>query len=265
MRCSDLNDLQCEVVDGTILKPEVSIVVPTYREAENLEELLVRISAALSSAGLPWEVIVVDDDSPDDTSAICGRLAETYPLRLIVRRNERGLSSAVIHGLEIAQGVALVVMDADLSHPPEQIPALVNSLKTSKFAIGSRYISGGATEDRWSLARRLLSRSATLLARPLTSVSDPMSGFFSLSRETYRDVADRLTPVGYKIGLELIVKLNCRDVNEVPIFFEDRKRGVSKLTFREQLRYLRHLTRLYGYRLRQTFFRTGRWQPKSQQ
>jgi len=263
MRCSDSNDLQCEVVDGTILKPEVSIVVPTYCEAENLEDLVGRISAALSSETLTWEVIVVDDDSPDDTSAICGRLAETYPLRLVVRRNERGLSSAVIHGLEVAHGVALVVMDADLSHPPEQIPALVNSLKTSKFAIGSRYMGGGATEDRWSLARRLLSRSATWLARPLTSVSDPMSGFFALSRDTYRGVANKLTPVGYKIGLELIVKLNCHDVGEVPIFFEDRKRGVSKLTFREELRYLRHLMQLYGYRLRQALSRAIRWRSES--
>lgn len=232
--------------------PVVSIIVPTYCEADNLPELTMRIFAALREAKLSAEMIVVDDDSPDETLIVCRDLSQRYPLQLIVRKNERGLSSAVIHGLEVAQGRALVVMDADLSHPPEQIPPLVASLEHRQFAIGSRYMSGGETEDRWGAARRWLSRSATWLARPLTSASDPMSGFFALSRESYRNVADKLTPVGYKIGLELMVKLGCRDVGEVPIFFEQRKRGVSKLTLREELRYLRHLTRLYGYRVRQS-------------
>lgn len=239
-------------IDDVATRPDVSIIVPTYCEADNLAELLERIRMAMTSSCLKWETIIVDDDSPDSTSKICSALSKTHSLRLVVRKNARGLSSAVCHGLKIARGTAIVVMDADLSHPPEQIPALVNSLKTNKFAIGSRYVSGGETDYRWGLARRCISRAATWMAWPLTSISDPMSGFFAISRETYRDVADRLTPVGYKIGLELIVKINCCDVAEIPIRFENRKRGVSKLTFREELRYLRHLLRLYNYRLRQS-------------
>jgi dolichol-phosphate mannosyltransferase len=238
--------------------PDVTVIVPTYCEADNLPELTMRVFAALSQGNLLCEMIVVDDDSPDATSSVCRDLSAQYPLQLIIRKDERGLSSAVIHGMNVARGAALIVMDADLSHPPEQIPALMESLKSHQFAIGSRYMNGGETEDRWGLTRRWLSRSATWLARPLTSVSDPMSGFFAISRESYCGVADKLTPVGYKIGLELIVKLGCRAVGEVPIFFEQRKRGASKLTLREELRYLRHLTRLYGYRMRQTFAKKAR-------
>lgn len=238
--------------------PDVSVIVPTYCEADNLPELTMRVFAALGDGRLSAEMIVVDDDSPDATLAVCHDLSERYPLQLIVRKTERGLSSAVIRGLDAARGGTLVVMDADLSHPPEQIPALVEALKNHQFAIGSRYMNGGETEGRWGLARRWLSRSATWLARPLTAVSDPMSGFFAISQETYRSVAGKLTPVGYKIGLEFMVKLGCRVVGEVPIFFEERKRGVSKLTLREELRYLWHLTQLYGYRVRESLARKVR-------
>ncbi|RIK80217.1 MAG: hypothetical protein DCC67_09630 [Planctomycetota bacterium] len=230
--------------------PDVSIVVPTYCEAENLGELVARIDAALSRTGLSFEIVVVDDDSPDGSAEICRKLGGVYPVRLIVRKHQRGFSSAVIAGLNAARGGALVVMDADLSHPPEQIPELVERLARHKLAIASRYLRGGGTDQRWPLRRRWLSRMGALLARPLTSVSDPMSGFFALSRESYRRIASDLTPVGYKVALELIVKLPCRDVGEVPIFFDERRRGCSKLGLRENLQYLRHVMRLFAYRLR---------------
>lgn len=228
----------------------VSIVVPTYREAENLEELVARLREAMCDCAAGYEIIVVDDDSRDGTEEEMQRLAEVgHPVRLITRREERGLSSAVLRGFEEANGATLVCMDADLSHPPEAVPHLVEHLQASgaDFVIGSRYVEGGSTQEGWGLFRWLNSKVATLLARPFTRARDPMAGFFVLPREVFERAA-ALDPVGYKIGLELIVKCNCRDVQEVPIHFANRKRGESKLSFKEQVNYLRHLKRLADHK-----------------
>ena len=229
---------------------DVSIIIPTYKEAENLQVLIPRITEALQGTGLNAEMIVVDDNSPDATVAVCNQLAHEHPLRLIVRTNERGLSSAVIAGMHAAQGEILLVMDADLSHPPEKIPELIQALRDPHvdFVIGSRYVSGGTTTDDWGLFRWLNSKAATLLARPLTTANDPMAGFFAVRTRTFAEHAARLDPIGYKIALELIVKCRCQRVVEVPILFRDRLHGESKLTLREQLNYLRHLKRLYDFR-----------------
>jgi len=233
--------------------PRVSVVVPTYLEARNLPELVARVCGALARAALPAEVLVVDDDSPDDTAAVCAALAREHPVRLEVRRNERGLSSAVLHGLRRASGDVFVVMDGDLSHPPERVPELVAALADPDidFVLGSRYARGGTTDEAWGWFRRLNSRGATLLARPFTRAKDPMSGFFALRRETFQRCA-RLDPVGYKIGLELIVKGGCRRIREVPIHFARRLHGKSKMTLKEQVDYLRHLRRLF-------VFKAGAW------
>jgi dolichol-phosphate mannosyltransferase len=235
----------------SVLPLDVSVIVPTYREAENLPVLVPRITAALGAAGLHGEIVIVDDDSPDDTAACCKELALGYPLRLLVRHSERGLSGAVLHGMCHAAGSVLVVMDADLSHPPETIPALVAAVREGQadFAIGSRYVAGGSTVETWGLWRRLNSRVATVLATPLTRARDPLAGFFAIPRSQFA-MCGPFDPVGFKIGLELIVKCRCRHIREVPITFRDRRRGASKLTIREQLNYLRHLLRLYRYRWR---------------
>lgn len=229
--------------------PRLSIIVPTYREAENLPELTGRISDALKDEPYAFEIIVVDDNSPDDTVRVCEALAKSYPVRLLVRRTERGLSSAVIAGIRLAQGELVVCMDADLSHPPESIPELVAALENplADFVIGSRYVRGGSTEEGWGLFRWMNSKVATLLARPLTSASDPMAGFFGLRRESFL-AATELNPIGYKIGLELLVKCRCQSVVEIPIQFANRLHGKSKLSVREQLNYLLHLRRLYRFR-----------------
>lgn len=229
---------------------DVSIIIPTYQEAENLRVLVPRVADVLDKARLRGEIIVVDDNSPDGTREACEALAAEYPLQLLVRENERGLSSAVIHGMNTARGEILLVMDADLSHPPEKIPELVEALSSegAEFVIGSRYVPRGSTESGRGLFRWLDSRVATLLSRPLTSLSDPMAGFFALRRSLF-EAAPKLDPIGYKIGLELIVKCRCRDVREVPISFGNRLHGESKLSFRERLDYLRHLRRLYEFRL----------------
>ncbi len=230
--------------------PEISIVVPTYREAENLPELFARLSAAMKSDSLNAEIIVVDDNSPDGTVEVCREADRSdLPIRLLVRKNQRGLSSAVVAGLRQARGDYLIVMDADLSHPPERIADLIAGLRDgSDFVIGSRYVAGGSTSADWGFLRLLNSKIATWLARPLTIAQDPMAGFFALSAETYREAATDLEPIGYKIGLELMVKGHCVAVSEKPIHFEDRRQGESKLNLREQLNYLRHLSRLYQYK-----------------
>jgi dolichol-phosphate mannosyltransferase len=192
-------------------------------------------------------LIIVDDDSRDGTDQAVRSLARSW-IRLHVRTSERGLSSAVIAGCRLASAPFVVVMDADLSHPPEAIPAILHELETgADFVVGSRYAPGGSTDAAWTLFRRANSWFATLLARPLTKLSDPMSGFFAMRAADFARARD-LNPVGYKIALELLVKGPFQAVREVPIHFADRKRGQSKLSLREQARYLVHLGRLYRFR-----------------
>lgn len=233
---------------------QLSVIVPTFREAENLAVLIPRLQQVFAEANVAGEIIIVDDKSPDDTVGVVQQLGRVFPVRLLVRQNERGLSSAVIAGMRAAEGDVLLCMDADLSHPPEDVPRLFRQVdmtpngRSADFVIGSRYASGGSTETGWGLGRWLNSKVATWMARPLVSVRDPMAGFFALPREAFLRAADRLDPIGYKIGLELLVKTNASTVIEVPIEFRNRLHGESKLSLREQLDYLRHLARLYRFR-----------------
>jgi dolichol-phosphate mannosyltransferase len=226
---------------------DISVILPTLNEAENLPELMRRLDSAL--AGRRYEALIVDDQSRDNTPQVCAELARQYPLRLLVRSlPQNGLSGAVLHGIALARGNILIVMDADLQHPPEQVRALVDELERgAEFVIGSRYAAGGSTERNWGFFRRLNSQTATLLARPFSGrTTDPMSGFFALRRETYAR-GERLTPLGYKVGLELMCKCRIRDMREIPIQFASRTRGQSKLTLAQQFKYLEHLSRLYDF------------------
>lgn len=228
--------------------PSTSIIVPTFREAEALPELIERIGALRSATGSILELLIVDDDSRDGTEELIRSRRESW-VRLILRKEDRGLSQAVLEGLRQARGDILVVMDADLSHPPEVIPQMQSTLAAgADFVAGSRYIEGGTTADTWGLFRFINSRIATYLARPLTDMTDPMSGFFALPRGVFERIEDP-NPLGYKIGLELIVRCRCEDVREIPIHFANRKHGESKLTLHQQLLYVRHLGRLYRYKL----------------
>ena len=234
----------------TMPEDPVSIVVPTYKEAENIPRLTKQLFAALREADIPAELIIVDDDSRDGTEVVVGTLAAEYPIRLIMRIDERGLSSAVLRGFSEARHDILLCMDADLSHPPRSVPDVIAPIagKTAEFCIGSRYTAGGSTRNDWGLLRKLNSIGATLLARPLTSASDPMAGFFCLRREVLNHAEQEgLNPIGYKIALEILIKARCTRIAEVPIEFADRLHGKSKLTFRQQLLYLRHLVRLYCF------------------
>ena len=233
--------------DAFRLKPMISIVVPTFREADSLPSLIERVARLRQQDQLELELLVVDDDSRDGTEALIAARSEPW-LQLFVRREDRGLSQAVLFGLARARGETLVVMDADLSHPPEVIPEMLAALRDgADFVLGSRYVQGGTTAEGWGLFRFLNSKIATYLARPLTSVSDPMSGFFALPRSVFAR-AENPSPLGYKIGLELLVRCHCQNVREVPIHFSNREHGESKLTMHQQLLYLRHLARLYRFR-----------------
>jgi dolichol-phosphate mannosyltransferase len=228
--------------------PEVSVIVPTINESENLPALMERISAALS--GVEFEVLIVDDNSQDATPAVCAELARRYPLKLMVRTQPtNGLSGAVLHGMAAARGKFLCVMDADLQHPAEKLPELLRPLQSGEadFVLGSRYMPGGSTDGEWGFFRKINSQTATLLARPFAGkATDPMAGFFALRRETYQG-ARNLTPLGYKIALELMCKCRVQNVREIPIHFGMRLKGESKLTLKQQFRYLEHLSRLYDF------------------
>jgi dolichol-phosphate mannosyltransferase len=226
---------------SNISTKRVSMIVPTFREAENLPLLIRRISAVAQQHGWEPELLIMDDDSKDGSDVADAGIPWAS---LITRPADRGLSLAVLDGLRRAKGDYLVVLDADLSHPPEQIPELIAALDGgADFALGSRYVEGGSTDHDWGLFRWLNSRIATFLARPLTHLKDPMSGFFAIRRETFES-GRQFSPIGYKIGLELLVKCNCKKPVEVPIHFADRRIGKSKLTLTEQLKYLKHVRRL---------------------
>ncbi len=231
----------------TSANPSVSVIVPTYREAENLQELVERLERVRDAHALELEVLLMDDDSQDGTVEAVAKLGRPW-VRLFVRTENRGLSPAVVDGFRAAKNSVLLVMDADLSHPPEKIPELLAALDAgADFVVGSRYVAGASTGEEWGVLRWVNSQVATLLARPFTSVRDPMSGFFAFRRETFEQ-ADPLNPIGYKIGLEMLVKGRCQKVAEVPIHFSQRQHGESKLSLKEQLRYLQHLRRLFVHK-----------------
>ncbi|HLY77155.1 MAG TPA: polyprenol monophosphomannose synthase, partial [Thermoplasmata archaeon] len=214
-------------------------------ERECLEQLYPRIDTALSP--YTHEVIVVDDSSPDGTAATVRRLAETGPYRLVSRPTRSGLSSAVLDGTRAANGALVVVMDADGSHPPERLPDLIEPLRSGRaeFVLGSRRVRGGSDEGLTTV-RWITSWVATLPARPLTRVHDPMSGFFAVRREVLGRAA--LTPTGFKIALEVLVKCHPSPVIEVPFRFGARLAGESKLGPTTSASYARHLFRLYRWR-----------------
>lgn len=228
--------------------PTISVIVPTYKEAENLPLLIDRLSTLRRASRMDVELLIMDDDSKDGTEEIVASCNQPW-VRLVTRSTDRGLSKAVCDGLKRSRGEVIVVMDADLSHPPESIPALVSAVMNGyDFAIGSRYVQGGSTSHDWGFLRWLNSRVATFLVMPFTKVMDPMSGFFAVRRTTYETASDLLSPIGYKIGLELIVKCGCDRIKEIPIHFANRRFGKSKLTLLEQARFIRHVRRLYVYK-----------------
>ncbi len=229
----------------------ISLIIPTYNEKDNITPLVERIQKALT--GYNFEIVIVDDDSRDGTIDITQKLAARYPIKLIVRKEEKGLATAVIHGIKNCSGKYVCVMDADLQHPPEILPALVKAVEDgADMAFASRYVPGGGC-PQWGLVRRIISKGATMVSHILLPssrrVNDPMSGFFIFKRENVDP--DKLKPIGYKIALEILLIGDFKDVREVPFLFEERISGQSKLKAKTQIDYLRHVFSL--------MFRTGEY------
>ena len=233
-------------------QPAVTVVVPTYNERDNLAELVERIHRSLSSSGLGYEVLVVDDDSPDGTWRLAEQLAERYPVRVIRRVGRRGLGSAIVEGLRSARGRYVAVIDADLQHPPELLPRLVEEAERrgADIVVATRYAEGGGVEG-WSRLRLLVSRAAGLLAHLLLpearKTSDPMSGYWLVRRSLLEGV--ELRGDSWKVLLELLVRARGARVAEVPYVFRERRRGESKLGPGAMAGYVASLLRLSGYRV----------------
>lgn len=222
--------------------------MPTYNEREVVPETLRRVDAAIAATGREYEVVVVDDDSPDGTvEAVRGASAEGS-VRALRRRGRRGLATAVVDGVEYARHEVVVVMDADLQHPPERVPDLLAAVDDgADVAVGSRYVAGGSGAEL-PPSRRVVSSVAAMLARTLIphpavrSLSDPMSGFFAFDRSVVDGRV--LRPVGYKILLEVLVRGRPSRVVEVGYEFESRAGAETSFRAATVGNYLRHLVRL---------------------
>jgi dolichol-phosphate mannosyltransferase len=238
---------------------DVSLVLPTYNEGKNIVAVIEQLIPVLDSVeNLEYEVIVVDDDSPDRTWETALSLTEKYPqLRVVRRQGERGLSTAVIRGWQIARGRILAVMDADLQHPPEVAAKLSREmLRGADMGIASRHVEGGGVSD-WAIGRRIISRGAQLigfclLPEVIGRISDPMSGFFMIRRTSIQD--RELSPLGYKILIEVLGRGSVKWIAEVPYTFRERVEGASKLTNKIYFEYFQHLFRLRLFLLQASSF-----------
>jgi dolichol-phosphate mannosyltransferase len=227
-----------------------SIIVPTYREVTNVPALVQRIGS-VDFKGRLFEVILVDDNSNDGTVERVEELKRDYPwLKILVRSAPRNLSQSVLDGYAAAIYPLLIIMDADLSHPPEKIPEILLWLDDPKvdLVLGSRYIDGGGFDKKWPLRRVLISRFSALLANVVLSakVKDPLSGFVGIRKERYSS-GGKINTLGWKIGLELMVKCHCVNIKEVPIIFSERSSGKSKLNLKIGLEYITQVIQLFFF------------------
>ncbi len=242
------------VSDDTDPSIRLSLVIPTYDEAANVGRLVRRLHQVLAATGVGFELIIVDDDSPDCTWKVAAGLVQDVPsLRVIRRTGASGLATAVICGWSHARGDVLGVIDGDGQHPPEVVTDLLAAMDgQTEVAVASRHVDGGGVSD-WSAIRRLLSRGAQalgllLLPGTVGRVTDPMSGYFLVRRDVVAGVD--LDPVGYKILLEVLARGEVRRVAERPYVFLERSEGESKVSAGHYVGYLRHLMRLRLHPLR---------------
>ena len=228
---------------------ELSLVIPTYNESQNIKQLIQVIIDTLDRV-VPdrYELIVVDDNSPDYTWKLAVELSQKYPqVKIIKRESEKGLATAVIRGWQAAKGEVLGVIDGDLQHPPYTLVKLWQEIeKGADITIASRNLEGGGVSE-WSIARRFLSRGAQMLGllilpEVMGRISDPMSGYFMVRRDALS--GSNFNPLGYKILVEVMARGNIRWIGEVGYIFQERKIGESKVTHQQYLEYIWHLIRL---------------------
>ena len=214
---------------------EVAVVVPTLNEAANVEKLIEKLSTVLAGRG--WEVVFVDDNSPDGTSDLVRRIGRTSRhVRIVQRVGRRGLSSAVIEGMLATAAPVIAVMDGDLQHSEDALPRLIDAVRAgdADIAVGTRYVAGGGVGD-WDQGRVRMSRLATRAGQIAlgTDVSDPMSGFFALRREAFERALPRLSGIGFKILIDILASSpTALRVAEVPYQFRTREAGESKIGLR---------------------------------
>jgi dolichol-phosphate mannosyltransferase len=223
------------------------MIVPTYNERARLAELVEAVFGACAAAGLDVELVIVDDHSPDGTGALADELAVTHRMKVVHRGGKLGLGTAVVAGFAVASADVVGVMDADFSHPPALVPEMFAAFQAGRAdaLVASRYIPGGSTPE-WPLRRRIMSRTACLLARPLSPIRDAASGFFLIRKDIARAVT--IKAGGFKICLELLVRAWPVRLIELPYRFDDREEGESKMNQREALGYLAQLWDLYRLR-----------------
>ena len=224
------------------------MIVPTYNEADRLTELVQALFEAAGRHQIALEVVIVDDNSPDGTGAIADDLARSHAMHVLHRPGKLGLGTAALDGFAMAAAEIVGVMDADFSHPPSLVPGMLAAFRATRadLVVASRYVPGGSTPG-WPLRRRLLSRAACLLARPLSPIRDATSGFFLIRRSLALEA--KIRAGGFKICLELLMRGRPARLVEVPYRFEDRQAGASKMSMREGARYLVQLKDLYLLRL----------------
>jgi dolichol-phosphate mannosyltransferase len=228
---------------------EFTVIIPTYREGENIGAMIQAVHEVLARAGIRGEILVVDDSSPDNTIPVVRALEVAYPnLRLVVRTSDPGLSQSVVEGFSLARSPVILVTDADFSHPVELIPRFLAEVRGgADIVIGSRYREGGGIEA-WPFRRRAISAGATLLGRLIfPEITDPVSGFFAVKREVVAGAP--LRPRGYKILMEVLGKGTWKKATEIPFIFRDRKAGTSKLRGSTILDYLRQVWDISAFAL----------------
>ena len=235
------------------MKEQISIIIPTYNESQNIINILKSIGSNLPK-NILTQAIIVDDNSPDGTGKIVEdylknlkKMAD-YTIEIIHRKAKDGLGSAILNGIQHAKGDTIVVMDSDFSHPPQIIPKLIESVKKYQFdiAVASRYIKGGNIQG-WSLKRKIMSKFATLIAKKGLGIDakDPMSGFFAFKKNILNGL--NIDAIGYKILLEILVKTKNVTITEIPYTFQDRELGSSKLNLKTIVDYYKSVWKLYRY------------------
>jgi dolichol-phosphate mannosyltransferase len=234
---------------GSGRSPDLTMVVPTYNERDRIGELVQALFEACTAHHIALELIIVDDNSPDGTGAVADALASRYRVKVLHRAGKLGLGTAVVEGFAAASAGIVGVMDADFSHPPAFVPRMLATFNATSadVVVASRYVPGGSSPN-WPLRRRLLSRTACLMARPLTPIRDAASGFFLIRHDIATGVS--IKAGGFKICLELLVRAWPTRIVELPYRFDDRELGESKMSLREAAGYLVQLWDLYRMRLR---------------
>ena len=220
----------------------LSIIIPAFKEHDNLVVLIPRITEILKDK--IFEIIIVDDNSGDGTKELISETSRKNPIvKLLIRKEKFGLTSAIVEGVAFSKGEDILVMDADLSHPPEKINEFFDALNDFDLVVGSRNLPGGGVED-WPVLRKIISWGASTLAKLLLGVKigDPMSGFFAIKKNVFMKTRFRIN--GYKILLNILADNKNIRIKEIPYLFKNRFVGTSKLGMKEMLIYLSDLIKI---------------------